>query len=225
MGVRMLRVFFLLFSLFITTASAQWVEVKRVIDGDTFETIDGQIIRVWGIDTPETKHPTKGKEYLGEEATEFAKNVLTGQLVYLRGDNKDKYGRRLASVELLDGTTYALRVSVAGYDKLTNYRGYFPTPSNSLSNKPLPSISIPQSNIIQDAYSEKEWVRGYYKNDGTYVEGYYRAKTNSSSNNEEIYQSTSGYNGSSNTNERVNVKGYYRKDGTYVKPHTRSKSK
>jgi endonuclease YncB( thermonuclease family) len=38
---------------------AEWVHVDRVIDGDTFVTLDGTKLRIKNIDTPETKHPTR----------------------------------------------------------------------------------------------------------------------------------------------------------------------
>ena len=45
------------------------VYVERVIDGDTIETAAGEDIRFIGVDTPETKHPDKGVEYYGKEAS------------------------------------------------------------------------------------------------------------------------------------------------------------
>jgi endonuclease YncB( thermonuclease family) len=223
LGVIMLRIISILLFFLVSTIYPQWTEVKRIIDGDTFETTDGQIIRVKDIDTPETKHPLKGKEYLGEEATEFAKQTLNGKVIFLSGNKKDKYGRRVADVEFMDGTTYALRVRTAGYDKLTNYRGFFSTISK---NKSLPSTSYfphtqvnSQDNTIYNQNEEKEWVNGYFKSDGSYVEGYYRVKKNYTNSNGETYQ------GTTNSTERVNVKGYYRKNGTYVQPYTRSKGK
>ena len=45
------------------------VYVERVIDGDTIETAAGEDIRFIGLDTPETKHPDKGVEYYGKEAS------------------------------------------------------------------------------------------------------------------------------------------------------------
>ena len=34
-------------------------KVARVIDGDTFELANGEVVRLIGIDTPETVHPKK----------------------------------------------------------------------------------------------------------------------------------------------------------------------
>jgi micrococcal nuclease len=75
--------------------------VIRVIDGDTFKAdIDGksETVRMLLIDTPETKHPTKGTQPFGPEASQYTKQVLEHQLVQLErdlGDARDKYGRLL----------------------------------------------------------------------------------------------------------------------------------
>ena len=86
--------------------------VVNVVDGDT---IDIDIpdfndsytrIRLWGIDTPETKNPKLGVMYFGPEAAEFATKLVLGKqvTVYLdEGNNtRGKYGRLLAYVKLTD---------------------------------------------------------------------------------------------------------------------------
>ncbi|MBO8159597.1 thermonuclease family protein [Thermosyntropha sp.] len=78
-------------------------EVLRVIDGDTI-VIDyngkEEKVRMIGVDTPETKHPRKGVEFYGKEASEFTRNLLEGEKVKLVFDvqERDKYGRLLAYV-------------------------------------------------------------------------------------------------------------------------------
>lgn len=76
------------------------VKVKRVVDGDTIEvnrTEGKEKVRFVLVNTPETKHPTKGVEYYGKEASAFTKKSLEGKTVYLQKDtsDKDKYGRLL----------------------------------------------------------------------------------------------------------------------------------
>lgn len=88
--------------------------VIKVVDGDTLDinVSDGQDaytrIRLWGVDTPETKHPKKPVMYFGPEAAEFTKNLALAKqvTVYLdEGNNtRGKYGRLLAYVKLPDGT-------------------------------------------------------------------------------------------------------------------------
>jgi len=86
--------------------------VVKVVDGDTIdiEAPDGDKkytrIRLWGIDTPETKHPEVGVMYFGPEAAEFATKLALGNKVtiYLEEHRtRGKYGRLLAYVQLPDG--------------------------------------------------------------------------------------------------------------------------
>ncbi|PYI54392.1 thermonuclease family protein [Paenibacillus flagellatus] len=72
-------------------------EVKRVVDGDTFETKAGDKVRLIGMNTPETVKPNSPVEAYGKEASAYTKKRLTGQTVYLFADagDKDKYGRLL----------------------------------------------------------------------------------------------------------------------------------
>lgn len=79
------------------------VVVTRVVDGDTLNaTINGaeEKIRLIGVDTPETVHPTEGTETYGKEASDYTKARLEGKTVYLEKDvqERDKYGRILAYV-------------------------------------------------------------------------------------------------------------------------------
>ncbi len=75
-------------------------EVKRVVDGDTFETKSGEKVRLIGVNTPETVKPNSPVEHYGKEASQFTKSKLTGKTVYLFADagDKDKYGRLLRYV-------------------------------------------------------------------------------------------------------------------------------
>src|SRR5690606_28715291 len=69
--------------------------VKRVIDGDTFETSSGAKVRLIGVNTPET---TGGKsEAYGKEAAAYTQKMLEGKSVLLFEDagNTDRYGRLL----------------------------------------------------------------------------------------------------------------------------------
>ena len=93
--------------------------VVKVVDGDTLD-IDipdasadgGQAyshtrIRLWGVDTPETKDPRTGPMYFGKEASDFATQKALGKQVtiYLEKEknSRDKYHRLLAYIQLPDG--------------------------------------------------------------------------------------------------------------------------
>lgn len=76
------------------------VEVKRVVDGDTFETAGGDKVRLIGMNTPETVKPNSAVEQYGKEASAYTKERLTGKTVHMFKDagNTDKYGRLLRYV-------------------------------------------------------------------------------------------------------------------------------
>lgn len=81
----------------------QEAKVVRVIDGDTVVVDRGnghEKVRFILVDTPETKHPTKGVQYFGKEASDFTTNSLNGRTVYLQKDvsETDKYNRLLRYV-------------------------------------------------------------------------------------------------------------------------------
>ena len=81
--------------------------VSRVIDGDTIvlEAPDGDkattTVRLWGVDTPETKAPGKPVAYFGPQATEFTRNMVAGRMVSLElepENTRGKFGRLLGFV-------------------------------------------------------------------------------------------------------------------------------
>ena len=83
------------------------VQVTRVIDGDSIvgnvhtHIMDVNLIltevyfRLIGIDTPEIRG--EGKEE-GFAARDYLKGLIEGQTVVISSDEKDKYGRQLATV-------------------------------------------------------------------------------------------------------------------------------
>ena len=92
---------------------AKTFKVINVVDGDTsdIDTCDTQDdhtrIRLWGVDTPETKEPNVPVQYFGPEAAAFTEKsaLATEVTVYLDEGNRtrDRYGRLLAYVQLPDG--------------------------------------------------------------------------------------------------------------------------
>ncbi|WP_157888207.1 thermonuclease family protein [Bacillus marinisedimentorum] len=75
--------------------------ITRVVDGDTMkvELEDGrkETLRLLLVDTPESVHPDKPVQPFAQEASDYAKNTLTGKNVELKIDvsERDKYGRLL----------------------------------------------------------------------------------------------------------------------------------
>ena len=91
--------------------------MKHVVDGDTLLLTSGGTVRSIGVDTPETKHPEKPVEYFAEEAYRFNKKMVEGKEVRLEFDQtrRDRYGRILAYVCLMDGTFLNAEIIRQGY--------------------------------------------------------------------------------------------------------------
>lgn len=112
--------------------------VTKVVDGDTIW-VDRQgtreKIRLIGVDTPETVDRRKGVQCYGIAASDHAKQLLTGQSVFLETDpsqsTTDRYGRELAYVWLPDGHLVNLGLIAQGfaheytYDIPYRYRDQF----------------------------------------------------------------------------------------------------
>jgi micrococcal nuclease len=112
--IPILILFFLL-----STSHAEIYKVKRVIDGDTLLLINGERVRLIGVNTPETKHPQKPVEYFGKEAHLFTKQMVDGKEARFEFEKqkRDRYGRLLAYVYLLNGTFLNAEIIKQGYGK------------------------------------------------------------------------------------------------------------
>lgn len=95
--------------------------VVSVVDGDTVKvSINGvtETLRLIGLDTPETVDPRKTVQCFGKEASNKAKELLTGKKVRIETDasqgEKDKYGRTLAYI-YVDGILYNKYMIEQGY--------------------------------------------------------------------------------------------------------------
>ena len=72
----------------------------RVVDGDTIIVEPDHVVRLIGVDTPETVKPNHAIERFGPEATQFTKRFLwagTARLTFDR-ERVDRFGRFLAYV-------------------------------------------------------------------------------------------------------------------------------
>lgn len=194
--------------------------VSVVIDGDTLQLESGDRVRLIGVDTPETVHPTKPVEAFGKEASTFTKQQLLGERIRLTYDpanaalaHRDKYGRLLAYVyrdsDGLDFNAELIRQGFAHaytlypFERLDEFRRYEVEArtaarglwaSNATSARGPPTLA--QAELAED---EKTALP---------------KKTHE--------RHTSSYSPPSNSSSgTVHVRGYYRKDGTYVRPHTR----
>ena len=111
--------FSILTVLFLLSASnaQDLVKVKEVTDGDTLLLTNGEYVCLIGLNTPETKHPQKPVERFVKEAYLFTKQMVEGKEVRLEYDQtrKDRHGRILAYVYLLDGTFFNAEIIKQGY--------------------------------------------------------------------------------------------------------------
>jgi micrococcal nuclease len=93
----------------------------KVVDGDTIHVQVGdrrEKVRYIGVDTPETKHPTKGVQCFGQKASEFNASLVAGERVRLVRDveERDRYGRLLAYVyRVRDGLFVNAELARLGY--------------------------------------------------------------------------------------------------------------
>lgn len=78
------------------------VLIIKVVDGDTVEIEGGARVRLLGVDTPETVDPRRPVGCFGKEASNKAKELLSGRRVSLEKDisDTDKYGRLLRYIYL-----------------------------------------------------------------------------------------------------------------------------
>jgi len=105
-----------------------WRVLSRIVDGDTIIVDDDLRVRLVGVDTPETKHPTKPIQKFGLESSAFARDFFGDEKKVCLiedpiGDKVDKYGRTLSYVFLEDGRDLTVELLKAGLA-----RGYFAFP-------------------------------------------------------------------------------------------------
>lgn len=91
-------------------------KVKRVIDGDTIELANGQIVRYVGVNAPNNGEPFE------EEATEANVKLVSGKTVTLEYDTytSDRFGRVLAYA-VVGGKNVSVELARLGYAKVTIY--------------------------------------------------------------------------------------------------------
>lgn len=96
------------------TISYEINKVKRVIDGDTVELENGQIVRYIGIDAPELHHPKKTIECFASASAIFNKNLVEGKIVRLEKDisETDRYKRLLRYVYVVNQSSSSAEIFV-----------------------------------------------------------------------------------------------------------------
>ncbi|MBI2611745.1 thermonuclease family protein [Candidatus Gottesmanbacteria bacterium] len=91
-------------------------KIKRVIDGDTLELQNGQIVRLVGVNTPDHGQP------YDEESTEFTKKLVEEKKVNIEYDEykSDRFGRILAYV-VINNKNLSIELAKRGLAKVTIY--------------------------------------------------------------------------------------------------------
>jgi micrococcal nuclease len=101
---------------------APGARVVGVIDGDTVELARGDrraVVRLLGVDAPETVHPERPVECFGPEAAAWLRRRLLGRSVRMGFDRerRDRYGRLLAHLDH-DGRDVSEEMLTLGYARL-----------------------------------------------------------------------------------------------------------
>ncbi len=91
-------------------------KVKRVVDGDTIELANDQIVRYVGVNAPNNGEPFE------EEATEANVKLVSGKIVTLEYDTytSDRFGRVLA-YPIVDRKNVVVELARRGMVKVTIY--------------------------------------------------------------------------------------------------------
>ena len=103
------------------TAGSSVGRVVKVVDGDTIHVQVGatrEKVRYIGVDTPETRHPAKGVQCFGRQASAYNARLVAGEQVRLVRDveERDRYGRLLAYVyRVRDGLFVNAELARRGY--------------------------------------------------------------------------------------------------------------
>ncbi len=132
--MRKIIALFISFFIFTNIVNAEEINVKfsRCIDGDTaafYYNNEEITVRMLAIDTPETNHPTKGKEAYGEEASNYTcYKLMRAKKIKLEydenSDKLDKYDRHLAWV-FIDNKLLQQELIKKGYGKVDYIYGEY----------------------------------------------------------------------------------------------------
>ncbi|HEX7124423.1 MAG TPA: thermonuclease family protein [Thermodesulfobacteriota bacterium] len=106
---RLPSVLSLLFAALLVAGLAQWREgraalVRKAVDGDTLLLATGEMVRLIGVDAPETDGPYTRAEPFGTRAAAFVREAAEGRRIRLEigPERRDAYGRTLAYVHVDD---------------------------------------------------------------------------------------------------------------------------
>ena len=107
-----MRLLVIIFCFFSCTIEQHTGKVVKVVDGDTFDLMfeEKKIrVRMFGIDSPE-----RGQAF-NVKAKEFTGSIIAGKEVRVIIRNKDRHGRFVCDVYLIDSTYVNAEIVKAGY--------------------------------------------------------------------------------------------------------------
>jgi len=121
--------------------------VVHVVDGDTVDVAGGERIRVIGIDTPESGQPCATQATTAMSALVLNKPV---RLTPGARDDRDRYGRLLRYLDLIDGTDAGLTLieqglAVARYDSRDGYGAHPREAAYVAADAASPSACLPST--------------------------------------------------------------------------------
>jgi micrococcal nuclease len=107
-----MKLIILITQIILISCLANAVKVKRVIDGDTFETDSGEKVRLIGINSPEIS------DVYGVESKNYLIKLISGKTIVLLSDvkshDRDRYNRLLRYVDL-NGVDINKKMILEGY--------------------------------------------------------------------------------------------------------------
>ncbi len=141
----------------------RYEQVRRVIDGDTIELVNGRRVRLLGIDTPESADPRRPVQWFGLQAKFYLKKLLDKKVVCLRRDrdrtiNLDRYNRLLRYV-YLDKTFVNREIIREGYGFVfTRYPFQYMDDFRRLQKE-----AIRTGTGLWNTERYRQWLAGYSK--------------------------------------------------------------
>ncbi|WP_277680034.1 thermonuclease family protein [Gracilibacillus dipsosauri] len=175
--------------------------VTRIVDGDTIEiNLDGKTesVRLLLVDTPETVHPSKPVQPFGPEASEFAKNVLSGKEVKVEydGPKRDKYDRLLAYL-WVDGKNFNQMLLEEGLARLAYVYDPPYTHMDAFTKAQTKAMNAGKGIWSRDGYVQSDGFNYEEKKVATNNSSESTSNSSSESNNEEEKQSSESTNNTS----------------------------
>ncbi len=108
--------------------ATEQARVVKVVDGDTVRVHlagEEKVVRLIGINTPESVDPRKPVQCFGKEASAYAVKLLQDKEVFMSSDESqqemDRYGRLLRYIYLPDGTLVNEKLIREGYAQEYTY--------------------------------------------------------------------------------------------------------